>query len=486
MSVKRGCREFWPQIPPANGLFSLACPTRCSLPFLLLFRLTCYYYRGAYSPLAVSPSLHRRRTARHPPETRFPLVLQNLHRYFFYIAAIISLINTWDAIKAMHSPSGFGFGLGNVILWVNVPSCGPTPSRATCCRHVMGGRLGTSPNTSRAVLDVDQDQQAQHPIQGVRMDHPRQPDVHRLLHHAGGSGAISDLRFIWLTSQHTLPSSRSEVPMVEVRRHQYDVVVIGAGGSGLRVYRGPPARAAEGGRRYQVAVRRGPTVMAEGRLRRGDGQRQPKRQLEGPLRRRHHARRQVPQQLADGRTARAGGTRPGVGVGDLRRAVRPDQGRPDQPAQLRRAHLPRLAHVGDRTGLEIIRTLQQKIVSLQQEDKAELGDTRPDQGLPRVRDHRTHQGRGPDRRRVRLLARDRQVHPFRLPAIVLHRRHRASRSRCPSNPGSALATATPWRCGRAPPDQHGVHPVPPDRHGLAAVGEGHPRHRGRSGGDGGC
>ena len=35
---------------------------------------------------------------------------------------------------------------------------------------------------------------------------------------------------------------------------------------------------------------------------------------------------------------------------------------------------PRLAHVGDRTGLEIIRTMQQKIVSLQQEDKAELGD----------------------------------------------------------------------------------------------------------------
>jgi succinate dehydrogenase / fumarate reductase flavoprotein subunit len=35
---------------------------------------------------------------------------------------------------------------------------------------------------------------------------------------------------------------------------------------------------------------------------------------------------------------------------------------------------PRLAHVGDRTGLELIRTLQQKIVSLQQEDKREFGD----------------------------------------------------------------------------------------------------------------
>jgi succinate dehydrogenase / fumarate reductase flavoprotein subunit len=35
---------------------------------------------------------------------------------------------------------------------------------------------------------------------------------------------------------------------------------------------------------------------------------------------------------------------------------------------------PRLAHVGDRTGLELIRTMQQKIVSLQQEDFAETGD----------------------------------------------------------------------------------------------------------------
>src|SRR3954466_3896485 len=35
---------------------------------------------------------------------------------------------------------------------------------------------------------------------------------------------------------------------------------------------------------------------------------------------------------------------------------------------------PRLAHVGDRTGLELIRTLQQKIVSLQQDDFAEFGD----------------------------------------------------------------------------------------------------------------
>src|SRR6188472_1751486 len=39
---------------------------------------------------------------------------------------------------------------------------------------------------------------------------------------------------------------------------------------------------------------------------------------------------------------------------------------------------PRLAHVGDRTGLELIRTLQQKIVSLQQEDHARTGDYESD------------------------------------------------------------------------------------------------------------
>src|SRR5690606_20588755 len=35
---------------------------------------------------------------------------------------------------------------------------------------------------------------------------------------------------------------------------------------------------------------------------------------------------------------------------------------------------PRLAHVGDRTGLEMIRTLQQQVVALQQKDHKETGD----------------------------------------------------------------------------------------------------------------
>ena len=57
---------------------------------------------------------------------------------------------------------------------------------------------------------------------------------------------------------------------------------------------------------------------------------------------------------------------------------------------------PRLAHVGDRTGLELIRTLQQKIVSLQQEDVARVRRLRgPAEGLPGVHGHPGAQGRRP-------------------------------------------------------------------------------------------
>ena len=80
-----------------------------SLPFLLLFRLTCYYYRGAYyrsvwqSPTACAVAEPH---AKYTGETRLPLIIQNTHRYFFYIAGIISVINTYDAIVAFHSDDG--------------------------------------------------------------------------------------------------------------------------------------------------------------------------------------------------------------------------------------------------------------------------------------------------------------------------------------------------------------------------------------------
>ena len=136
--------EFWPQILPDWWFVPYAALT---LPFLLLFRLTCYYYRRAYyrsvwqSPTACAVAEPH---AKYTGETRFPLIVQNSHRYFFYVAVLISLVNTYDAILAFHSDktaSGFGFGLGNVILVANVLLLWIYTLSCHSCRHVTGGRL---------------------------------------------------------------------------------------------------------------------------------------------------------------------------------------------------------------------------------------------------------------------------------------------------------------------------------------------------------
>jgi hypothetical protein len=116
-----------------------------SLPFLLLFRLTCYYYRKAYyrafwlsPPACAVAEPHRRYTG----ETRFPLIFQNSHRYFFYISLIVGLINLYDAILALFKEDGsFGLGLGNIILFVNVFFLLAYSLSCHSCRSIIGGRL---------------------------------------------------------------------------------------------------------------------------------------------------------------------------------------------------------------------------------------------------------------------------------------------------------------------------------------------------------
>ena len=108
---------------------------------------------------------------------------------------------------------------------------------------------------------------------------------------------------------------------------------------------------------------------------------------------------------------------------------------------------PRLAHVGDRTGLEMIRTLQQKIVSLQQEDERSSATRGQDPRLRRVHDHRDPQRRRPRCRRLRLLARVRTLRRSSTRQRWCWRpAASASRSRSRATRGSTPATATPWPC----------------------------------------
>jgi hypothetical protein len=116
-----------------------------SLPFVLGFRLSCYYYRRAYyrafwrAPAACAV---REPHAAYTGETRFPLIMQNLHRYFFYAVILISVLNTYDAIDAFHGKDGgVGFGLGTLVMVINVVLLWGYTLSCHSCRHITGGRL---------------------------------------------------------------------------------------------------------------------------------------------------------------------------------------------------------------------------------------------------------------------------------------------------------------------------------------------------------
>lgn len=128
-------------------------PALLILVFPLALRVTCYYYRKLYyrsfwlsPPACAVAEPHRRYTG----ETRFPLILQNVHRYAFYIAALYPPILLYEAIMAFRDENyEWGFmGLGTVILLVNAVLLGLYTYGCHSCRHVIGGRLrnfGTNP-----------------------------------------------------------------------------------------------------------------------------------------------------------------------------------------------------------------------------------------------------------------------------------------------------------------------------------------------------
>ena len=125
-------------------------PALLILPFPGLFRFTCYYYRGAYykafwaDPPACSVGEPR---SGYRGEKKFPLILQNVHRYFLYIALAFLVIlsyDVWLALWHQNPATGqreFGIGLGTLILLANVILLASYTLGCHSMRHIVGGHV---------------------------------------------------------------------------------------------------------------------------------------------------------------------------------------------------------------------------------------------------------------------------------------------------------------------------------------------------------
>ena len=110
------------------------------------FRATCYYYRKAYyRSFFLSPPACAVKDApkSYAGETRFPFLFRNLHRYFFYLSLLILAFLWWDAILAFRFPTGFGMGVGTIVLCVNAALLSLFSFSCNSCRHVCGGHLNS-------------------------------------------------------------------------------------------------------------------------------------------------------------------------------------------------------------------------------------------------------------------------------------------------------------------------------------------------------
>lgn len=111
------------------------------------FRFTCYYYRKAYyrayflDPPACA--VGEAGEHRYCGENALPLKLQNIHRYFMYLAVVVLAILWYDAIRAFFYEGQFGLGLGTVVMVANCVFLSFYTFGCHSLRHLIGGRLNT-------------------------------------------------------------------------------------------------------------------------------------------------------------------------------------------------------------------------------------------------------------------------------------------------------------------------------------------------------
>ena len=139
------------------------------------FRLTCYYYRGAYYKAfwADPPNCAVGEPRKgYIGESNWPLKIMNIHRFFFYLAALFIVMLTIDAIMAFRFKVGdhheFGIGIGTIVLCANAFLLGGYTFGCHSCRHLIGGRadcISTEPSLcSKGLQSLQRAQQTAHAL----------------------------------------------------------------------------------------------------------------------------------------------------------------------------------------------------------------------------------------------------------------------------------------------------------------------------------
>ncbi|MBI2995708.1 MAG: succinate dehydrogenase [Candidatus Melainabacteria bacterium] len=139
--------EYGPYLSPFYSPLIIFDWWKFSPAFLILwipagFRLTCYYYRKAYyrsylmDPPACAVSEGYRK---YSGETIFPLILQNIHRYFLLGATALLFFLWHDVIKAFDFNGQFGIGIGTVILFASTFLLTMYSLSCHSFRHLIGG-----------------------------------------------------------------------------------------------------------------------------------------------------------------------------------------------------------------------------------------------------------------------------------------------------------------------------------------------------------
>jgi hypothetical protein len=120
------------------------------------FRFTCYGFRGHYykgvwgDPPSCAVGEPGFRGKNYRGEAKWPLLIQNAHRYFLYVIVILLAVKCYDTfhqflfLKDAHNPASghtFGIGLGTLILFVEPILLALYVFGCHSFRHLVGGRF---------------------------------------------------------------------------------------------------------------------------------------------------------------------------------------------------------------------------------------------------------------------------------------------------------------------------------------------------------